>query len=444
MRKLYWKIFISFWLVTITVILATTYITGLITHQSSIPVSEKVFINSYANAAVATFESGQSTALASWSGHVERTKQITIYLLSSSGEIYGPSSTPKEVTLLSKEYLDNKLPETIFQRGKYIVSHEILTLSQHTYRVAAYMHTPISHLTHVPWTDIGFVIIFVIAFSGTICYFLSIYLTRPIRNLREAARSIAHGQLKTRVGRRINRHDEIAELGQDFDSMAEHIEQLIVSKERLLQDISHELRSPLARLRIATAIARNNHDETTFERMELEIERLDELIGDIMTLAKMQTPKIILNKKEFSLKAVIGQIIDDATFEFSETDIRVSLPDDEILLTADEKLIHHALENVIRNALKYTNTDTSVSVSTSIQKNNILIEVSDQGPGVPEEYLDKIFDPFLRVDSSRTASTGGYGLGLAIAKKAIRMHQGDIVAENQNPHGLKVSITLQR
>jgi two-component system sensor histidine kinase CpxA len=442
MRKLYWKIFISFWIVTTAVIIATTYITGLITHQSSIPISEKVFISSYANAAVATYESGRSKALLSWLNHIERSKSMTIYLLSSTGGIYTTGPVPPEVKRLSTQYLAGKLPDTIFQRDKYIVSHEILTLSQRTYRVAAYLHTPISHLTLIPWADIGFVILFVIALSGTLCYFLSLYLTKPIRNLQEAARSIAHGKLKTRVGSRIKRHDEIAELGQDFDSMAEHIEHLIISKERLLQDISHELRSPLARLRVATAIARNNHQESTYDRMELEIERLDELIGDIMTLAKMQTSKVILNKKPFSLKSVIQEIVDDANFEFSRAKVQLHEITDDLIVNADEKLIHHALENIIRNALKYTDSDTTVSVFVTMNNDTIGVEVLDQGPGVPKEYLDKIFDPFLRVDSSRTASTGGYGLGLAIAKKAIKIHGGHIVAKNHKPNGLKVSVTI--
>ncbi len=430
---------------TTIVIIATMYITGQLTRQSSIPVSEKIFINSYANAAVATFESGREKAFSAWLRHIELSKHLTMYLLSSTGSIHGTTHVPKPVKQLSKEFLANQLPTGIFQRSNYIVSHEILTLSQKTYRVVTYLHTPISHLTQIPWADVTLVTLIVIVLSGTICYFLSLYLTMPIRNLRQAAKAIAEGKLKTRVDTHYKqRHDEIAELGQDFDTMAEHIEHLILAKERLLQDISHELRSPLARLQLAVAIAKKTHEAKSFDRMELEIHRLDELIGDILTLAKMQTTKIIINKKNISIDKIIQLIVDDANFEFPNAKACFKTPDNNIVIKADEKLIHHAIENIVRNALKYTEADTTVSIYLIDKGDSLQIDIIDQGPGVPESYLSKIFDAFYRVDTARSQTTGGYGLGLAIARKAIGIHGGSIRAKNQSPHGLKVTVLLPK
>jgi two-component system sensor histidine kinase CpxA len=446
MHKLYWKIFLSFWLLTSFIVIVTMAITGSLTRQSSIPVSEKIFINSYANAAVATYESGHRKALEQWIKHISLSKHLNIFLLSSNGNIIGMGKIPENVKRLHREFLKNQIPEGIFRENNFIVSHEILTISQKTYRIVAEMHTPISHLIQIPWEGMSFVLTLAIILSGFVCYLLSFYLTKPLSSLRLAAKSIAKGKLETRVSDRIkNKNDEIAELAHEFDSMAQHIQLLIVSKERLVQDISHELRSPLARLQVAIAIAKKSKQENNdviYTKMETEIATLNGLIGEILSLAKLLTSQSPLNIKDCRLDDVIQHIISDANFEFSNKKAKAVFKKEKIVIQADENIIYHAIENIIRNALRYTEPNTDVLVSLIKHDKSVSIEISDKGPGVPDNTLTKIFDPFLRVDTSREKSTGGYGLGLSIAKKAITLHEGTIFAENLSPNGLKVTISL--
>jgi two-component system sensor histidine kinase CpxA len=308
-----------------------------------------------------------------------------------------------------------------------------------------------SEFVQIPWAGRSARIVIAIFISGLICYLLSIYLTRPLRSLRLAAKSIATGHLSTRVGHFAgHNNDEIAELSHEFDSMAEQLEQLIESKQRLLQDISHELRSPLARLQIAIELGRKktnqNHSATNeFDRMESECLRLNSLIGEALDFARLDHSTNTLSPSLIDLPTLIEGIINDANYEFAKTSPRVIVDKmDACLLMLDARLIHRAIENILRNALHYSPIDQVVIISLHIDKlkKQVIIDIKDSGPGVPDKQLTKIFSPFYRVDPAREKKTGGYGLGLAIAKKAIQLHHGDIKATNRKQGGLLMSIKL--
>ncbi|KTD36217.1 sensor histidine kinase CpxA [Legionella nautarum] len=447
MRSLYWKIFLSFWLATILIIITTAWVTSEIAQKSSIPARERVFMDSYANAAVATFESGRHEALSKWLTQIGNSRQMDLYLLTSTGEMIG-SPAPPDVVKQIAENLD-ELDVGLLKFGDIIVSHEILSTSGKAYRLVAVSEKPLAHFVEIPWAGLTLRILIAIIISGLICYFLSLYLTQPLRSLRMAAKSIATGKLSTRVGRfKGHRRDEIAELSGEFDRMAEQLEAIINSKERLLQDISHELRSPLARLQIAIELGRNkaNHiAETEFSRMEIECLRLNTLIGEILEFARLDKLSTQLNKTAVNLPNLLNRIIADANFEVGkEKPVVVFQQTQNCELFLDERLIHRAIENIIRNALRYSAPDPQISVSLHSPELNaeIYIDIEDNGPGVPEEQLTKIFNPFYRVDSSREKKTGGYGLGLSIAQQAIKLHHGDIRAFNRKNGGLLVRISL--
>ncbi len=450
MRSLYWKIFLSFWLASILIIVSIALITSHIAQQSSQPAQESAFMDSYANAAVATFESGQQQALLKWLDQIGLSRHMAIFLLSNTGEIIGTQKPPESVKRASNYIIKNQLPsEGIFKSGKLIVSHEILSTSGKFYRLAAVSDKPISYFVQIPWAGLSIRLTLAIFISGLICYLLSLYLTRPLRSLGLAAKSIATGKLSTRVGPiRGHSKDEIAELSHEFDRMAEEIENLVHSKERLLQDISHELRSPLARLNIAIELGRNkaNHlADAEFSRMEMECSRLNSLIGEILEFARLEKSTTELNRSKTELTPLLEEIIRDGNFEFNgNSDRLIADIIDPGELFIDKRLIHRAIENVVRNALHYTPADKKIKISLKYDKDQkmIHIEIQDNGPGVPKEQLQKIFNPFYRVDSSRTKMTGGYGLGLAIAYRAIMLHQGEIVAINAEQGGLLVRITL--
>ncbi|KTD82259.1 two-component system sensor histidine kinase CpxA [Legionella waltersii] len=450
MRSLYWKIFVSFWLATILIIFTTAWVTSQIAQKSSQPAREETFMDSYANAAVATFESGQHTALLQWLDQIGLSRHMTLFLLSSNGEIVGREVPPDNVKNISKDLDSDQLPsQGIFKTGNLIVSHEILSTSGKFYRLVAVSEKPISHFVQIPWAGLTIRLAIATFVSGFICYFLSLYLTQPLRSLGMAAKSIATGKLNTRVGHfRGHSRDEIAELSNEFDRMAEQLEELIHSKERLLQDISHELRSPLARLNIAIELGKKKTKQladSEFERMELETSRLNVLIGEILEFARLEKSTAELVLSSINISDLLLSIINDANYEFRKHSIQITA---EILesceLTLDERLIHRAIENIVRNAAHYSPKNESVTLSAYYNetRDQVIIDIADKGPGVPEEQLEKIFNPFYRVDTSRTKKTGGYGLGLAIASRAIALHQGEIRAENRAGGGLLVRIML--
>lgn len=449
MPKLYWKIFLSFWLATILIIVTTAWVTSEIAQTSSIPAREKEFMDSYANAAIVTFEAGHQPSLSKWLEKTGISQHMRLFLLTDTGEIIGNQSIPDSVKKISNSFSHNQLDEGIFKSGHLIVSHEILSTSGVAYRLAALSEKPLSYFVQIPWAGLTTRLLISIIISGIICYLLSIYLTQPLRSLCQAAKSLARGQLHTRVGRFAGHHkDEIAELSYEFDDMAAQLETLIKSRERLLQDISHELRSPLARLQVAIELGRNKYDtlaKPEFDRMEAECLNLNSLIGEALDFARLDQSTNTPNKTLVNLKQLITTIINDANYEFSKNSLRViSGKLDHCEIKIEERLIHRAIENILRNALWYSPDEQSVVISLQVDyiELKVFIDVEDNGPGVPQDQLIKIFNPFYRVDRAREKKTGGYGLGLAIAKQAIQLHQGEIQATNRENGGLRVRIIL--
>ncbi|USQ12866.1 HAMP domain-containing protein [Legionella lytica] len=450
MRSLYWKIFVSFWLATILIIITTAWVISHVAQKSSLPAQEQLFMDSYANAAVATFESGEHAALLKWLNKIGISRHMTMFLISSTGEIIGTEAPPENVKEVAENLLKDQLSEGILKSGKLIVSHEILSTSGKFYRLAAVSEKPLSHFVGIPWAGLAIRLILATFISGLICYLLSRYLTQPLRSLGMAAKSIAKGQLNTRVGQLKGHHkDEIAELSDEFDRMAEQLETLVNSKERLLQDISHELRSPLARLQIAIELGRNKTNqlaETEFKRMELECSRLNALITEVLDFARLDKSTTELHLSLVDMPALLQGVVQDANYECNHETNRVRAETLEpCQLLVDPRLIHRAIENIVRNALHYSPDTEQICVSLRYdeRREHVYIDISDKGPGVPEEQLEKIFNPFYRVDTSREKKTGGYGLGLAIAFRAIQLHQGIISAENNRDGGLLVRIILK-
>lgn len=449
MRSLYWKIFISFWLATILIIFTTAWFTSQITRKSNQPIREQIFMDSYANAAVVTFELGQQGTLIKWLNRIGISRHMTLYLLSSNGEIIGENAAPERVKQIAQNLMNDELSEGIFKDDGIIVSHEILSTSGTYYRLAAVTEKPISYFVQIPWAGLMIRIAFATFISGLICYLLSKYLTQPLRSLGNAAQSIATGKLSTRVGHLRGHHkDEIAVLSDEFDHMAEQLEQLVNSKERLLQDISHELRSPLARLQIAIELGykKTKHlADSEFQRMELECTRLNYLIGEILEFARLDKSTTELNLSKIDMQDLLNEVIHDANYESGKPLNRVQMGNmTPCSLLIDRRLIHRAIENILRNSLHYTPETESIMVSLAVDKelNQVCIDVTDHGPGVPENQLEKIFSPFYRVDSSRAKKTGGYGLGLAIASRSVQLHHGSISAKNNAEGGLTVQIIL--
>lgn len=279
------------------------------------------------------------------------------------------------------------------------------------------------------------------------CYLLALYLSSPIRKLRAATNQLADGDLQTRVAPKLGRRrDELADLAHDFDQMAARIESLILSQQRLNRDISHELRSPLARLNVALEIAKQkSNPETTpiLERMEAESARLNDMIGRLLMLARLESGSDEMEPVRVDLAELVRDVAADADFEAKAKGKSVELQKaDACVVLGNEDLLRSAVDNVVRNAVRYTHDGTAVVISLAANNGHATVRIADHGGGVPDEELAQIFRPFYRIGEDRTRRTGGTGLGLAIAERAVNAHKGSIVARNANG-GLEIEIGLE-
>ena len=270
------------------------------------------------------------------------------------------------------------------------------------------------------------------------------YISRPIVRLQKASRALAAGALETRVGgASTKRSDEVGILARDFDAMAERIQGLVTAKETLLRDISHELRSPLARIRVALALAERHKNElgrNDFERIERETERLDALVGEIMMLTRLRTQRD-MRHEPVDLGACIDEIVENAHYEYPDVELEWSRPDVPAVY-GDETELRSAIENVVRNALSFSGEGGQVSVALAAGTDGVSIMVADTGPGVPEAELEQIFEPFYRTDQSRNHERRGEGIGLAITASVMERHGGRVIARNRRTRGLEIRLWI--
>ena len=295
-------------------------------------------------------------------------------------------------------------------------------------------------------------LIIAIISSGLVCYFLAWFMTKPIVRLRAATRQLAAGDLTARSGAPASRRrDEVAGLMRDFDAMAERLETLLKAQSRLLNDVSHELRSPLARLNVALGLARQRASAESvdmLDRIELEANRLNELIGRILTLARLEDGEQPVPQTPVPLDEVVANVAEDADFEAQARHCHVHtvIPEGDWAVRGNVSLLHSAVENVVRNAIRYTQEQTTVEIEMASEETasgpEVVLSVSDAGPGVPPDALGKMFEPFYRLDDARGRQTGGVGLGLAITERAVRFHRGKVSAHNRAEGGLRVEIRL--
>jgi len=291
-----------------------------------------------------------------------------------------------------------------------------------------------------PWEFVIIGIATSLAFSMLLAW----YLARPIRNLRWAFGEAAAGHLETRVSPRMGRRrDEIADLGRDFDRMAQQLQMLVSAQRRLLHDVSHELRSPLARLHAAIGLARQEPAklDATLERIEREATRLDSMVGEVLALARLESGTASRTKERVDLAYIAASIAEDARFEAEmlKRSVRFSASGDAPVI-GNAGLLHRAVENIVRNAIKFTREGTTVEVQVHTTRTAAILTVTDHGPGITPSELEKVFDPFYRGESGQ--GTAGFGLGLAIAQRAVDAHGGAIRAANVVGGGLQVEVEL--
>jgi signal transduction histidine kinase len=286
--------------------------------------------------------------------------------------------------------------------------------------------------------------IFILAAAILLCYWLAYHLTSPVRALQKAVERFGRGDLSARVGSS-DRKDELGQLARTFDRMAERIGTLLAAERRLLLDISHELRSPLARLGVAVELARTGEDkevQAALDRIQKESDRLNSLVGQLLQVTRAEGDPASLRRNPIRLDELVQQLVEESGIEAAARgcalEYRVQEP---ATVEGDPELLRRAGGNVLREALRHSPQQMPVEVSVTRRNGLVKVEVRDHGAGVPEEALPRLFDPFYRVESDRDRSSGGAGLGLSIARRAIELHKGSIRARNSAP-GLEVEMEL--
>jgi signal transduction histidine kinase len=281
----------------------------------------------------------------------------------------------------------------------------------------------------------------VIGATGILCWIAAAGVISPIRKIAASIALFGHGNLNVRV--ETDRDDEIGQLGRSFNEMAERLERMILNERRLLSDISHELRSPLARLKFAMKLARTSADSSTaLERIERDVDRIASLVADIVEINVVEGDPALQDTREICVRDILEEVAHDCSVEAEMRGCRIELNGNICgPVHGNPELLRRAVENVLRNGIRYSPEKSPIDLNLSEHGDEALIAIRDFGPGVPEAALSQIFDPFFRVEEARNTNGGGSGLGLSIAKRAVHLHRGSIVAENATP-GLRVTIAI--
>jgi two-component system sensor histidine kinase CpxA len=446
-RSIFLKIFLWFWLTMVLIALAFVFVWSL--ESEAAPSRQSLTANAlglYAGLAARTFESEGLQATNNLMQRLSLDSRGHAVLLDEGlRSLGGDLANPDSETLQSAKATGQ--PQ-IASRGEllYVVTttqgpsgKRYFLAAQLPRRTSGGIFRGSPQQQFLRWT-------IAILISGLVCYTLTRYLIQPVLRLRTAAGSIAAGDFSARATPNLAaRRDEMGDLVRDFNQMAERIERLMEAQQQLLRDVSHELRSPLARLNVALELARKRAGEQaapSLDRIEQESERLNEMIGRLLTLARIKALVDPPQHGSISMRAIIDQIAQDAGFEASAKNCHVQVTGaDDCQVQGSQELLHSSIENVVRNAVRHAPSGTGVDIDLKCDGKMARVVVRDQGPGVPEAELTKIFRPFYRLSDAREHRSGGTGIGLAITQEVVRLHGGSVTARNAKP-GLIVEIEL--
>ena len=443
------KLFLAFWLVILTSVLISYLVTMQFRHspsQEQANPEQLKLLNQYTQRLADQNQVKLKTVQEKFR---RKHHQYLIIKNITSNTVYAPRKRGwfKVKDYLAKHPLEN--PVTVDFAFTKVTSSEPIVINGEEFQlfIASELHRKriVSWVNQLP---IAIRLLMLLTISFLSCWLLAKSFTNPLIAIQKASENIGEGKLATRITKFDQRSDEFGTLARSFNQMAEQLESNITAHQRLLGDVSHELRSPLTRLQLAIALAEKNmgnnvEQQKHLNRCETEVERLDEMIADVLTLSRLEHNQNIFSADDIDLSILVAQVVNDCQYFATSKSVTIDLKAQaNCVLLADSKLLASAISNVLNNAVKYSPNNQVVTVELKQQDNQIKLSISDQGSGVPNEMLEKLFTPFFRVADGRERSSGGTGLGLAIAKQAIIFHQGEIVAQNQVSSGLKVIITL--
>jgi signal transduction histidine kinase len=448
MKSLFLKIFLSYWL-AFALFLVMTILATLALRPAREAFGVEALQEKFLDEAVQAYQTGGPEAVRGYLRGVHETQHVHLFLFDQQGKELSGRTPPDWIEKVRRGKIHTA--DSIWGRlaPMQFLRPSMTAADGRVYSLV--IELPPERTRFGPHGVPRLGILIAVICSGLVCYVLTRYLTSPIVRLRAATQRLAAGDLTARTGFTPSRgHDEMSELVRDFDTMAERLENLVNAQGRLLKDISHELRSPLARLNVALELARQRAGPeagSALERIDLEANRLNELIGRLLTIVRLEGGGEAMRKVPVRVEELVREISADAAFEAQSRhcSVECSIVDD-CRVIGDPALLNSAIENVVRNAVRYTPENTTVEVRLECAQGTdgreAVLRVTDAGPGVPEEALDKLFQPFYRIDDARGRGTGGVGLGLSITERAVKLHGGTVRAANRPQGGLMVEIRL--
>ena len=442
--NVFWKIFLSFMIAMTVTSVGAIYVSVRLVSQ---PLTQADFdgrdeIIREVSAALAR---GGERELKTWLVNNPRPARGTVLLVTNErgDELLG-RAMPRELRELLRFRPRGRRPDAPPNVRPMQLTPSITGPTNEEYRLL-FARAPVTIFGILMWPGtLPSVLTIAILAAAIVSVLLARYLSSPIVRLQKASRSLAAGALETRVGAPFTRRgDEVGTLARDFDAMAERIQALVTAKETLLRDVSHELRSPLARIRMALALAQRRagtESQPDLARIEREAERLDALVGQVMTLTRLRTTDTP-RQDVLRLDSLVGEVVDDARFEYPESQVEY-VAAREVSLRGDADGLKSAIENVVRNALIYGDRSKPIQVRLDSDGGTATVRVLDRGPGVPEPELKRIFEPFYRTDKSRDHRQDGQGIGLAITARVTELHGGTVTAANRPEGGLEIALEL--
>ncbi|MFZ1101156.1 MAG: ATP-binding protein [Steroidobacteraceae bacterium] len=456
MHSLYWRIFLAFWIALALILVGTlTVAVNATAHRTEKPWVQRGQLFAQADRA---FESGGADGLKNWLNSLNGEPFSRTFVIGPTGRDMLGRPLPQFLDTMSPGGATahgagvGARPGAISPIGGMLVLVDPAGSTWHVVVGPVREGPRLFGELELPGVPVTILVIALVV-SGVVCFFLARYLAAPVDKLRLATRQMAAGDLNVRVLPALKgRQDDLGLLASDLDAMAEQLKRLLETKEQLLRDVSHELRSPLARLQIALSLARREESaaERHLARIACEADRLELLIARTLKLARLERGVYALEHARVDVGALLRNIAADVAIEADARGCLVTVQaEQELIVSGDPELLRSAFENVIRNAVSYSPANTLVAVgarrtaASGPPAPGVEITVRDHGPGVPDRDLQLIFEPFYRVEAAREhRSGGGEGLGLAIAARAVTLHGGAIKACNLHGGGLTVSITL--
>lgn len=450
MRSLFLRIFVWFWLAMVVVaavlIVSSPFFTrsrpGLERWQRA---SERALAARVEDAA-ARVERGEPGL-----DHESRRRghhPVAVFTLDAAGNPTAGPPPPASVVSFARRV--GTIGEDVVERtgSLHLLGRGVAAPDGERYVVVAVVRRPPQLVDLLEPGALGWRLAVLTLLVGALCLVLARQLTAPVAVLQGVVRRLAEGDLGARVDAAVeSRRDEIGALARDFNAMASRIQGLVSAQQRLVRDVSHELRSPLARMRVALELARQRTSagggDDALERIGREAERLERMVQQLLTLSRLEAGVLETGSESVDLSLLAGEVAEDAAFEASARGVRVSVgASGTCRVTGHPETLRSVVDNLLRNAISFSPDDSEVWVDVSTDGTEAVVRVADHGPGVPDEQLTALFEPFFRVEESRDRERGGVGLGLAIAARAVQLHRGSIEARGRDGGGLEVIVRL--